>query len=315
MPIIKCPECGQDTSSMALTCPHCSTKIRGHVRQCPTCTSWISTEVVTCPNCDNTLQAGENTIQEEAQPIEATITTPHEPKQASEIPKIIAPTKKTGKKRGWGCLQIFLFVLPIAICLTAISYGAYQYHIQQQAQLDSLRQELAKRISEDQKMNNLKLYQAQQDSILWQHTLKTKTIEATHKYVIAYPEGIFIDEAYMLLEELQRRHVTPVEQQHIKGIIENSLAAIREQYIKNQNHKIQDIQYLLPDSLPISKKYITRDSIIYIVHSNAKKITILTGKTELDTTNIYLQMTLDKHKNIVESNLTSSANQNNISKQ
>ncbi len=215
-----------------------------------------------------------------------------------------APTENRRGKKSRGCFRILLILFLIALCLAAVAYGAYQYHQQQQAQLDSLRQELAKRIIEDERMNTLRFKQAQQDSILWQQTLKAKTIEAAHIYISAYPEGIFIDEAYLLLEELQRRQVSPVERSHITGAVENCLARIREQSIKDGRRTIKDIQYLLPDTLLISKRHVNRDSFIYIVHGDVTKVTIPQGKSKADTTKIDLQMTLDKHKDIKESNLS-----------
>ncbi len=259
-----------------------------------------------CPNCASAMPATDDAAQEQTAVTEATDITPQEqePEKPFERPCPTASSRKHEKKRSWGCLKFFFIMLVVTACLAAIAYEAYQYHIQQQAQLDSLRHELARRIEEDKKKNERGFQEARQDSILWQKTLSAKTMEAAHEYIAAYPEGIFIDEAYLLLEELQRRHVNPVEQAHIKGIVENSLLQIRERYIKNKNNRIKDRQYHLPDSLLISKKYINRDSFIYTIHVRVEQITIPTGKTRQDTVNIDLHMTLDKHKNVIESSLT-----------
>lgn len=194
----------------------------------------------------------------------------------------------------------------IALCLAAVAYGAYQYHLDRLAQKEAIRQELAKRIAEDEKANAVKLHQAQQDSAFWAKAFKAKTIEAAREYIATYPEGIFINEAYLLIEELQRRAVNPTELAHIKGIIENRLAQLREQFIKNGKRGTKDIQYQLCDSLDIRKKSLNRDSFIYVIRGNVKKVTIPAGKAKPDTAEIDLRMTLDRHKKIIESNLNTS---------
>ncbi len=86
-----------------------------------------------------------------------------------------------------------------------MGFFGYQHHMHQQAQLDSLRHELERRIIADQRANEQMLRQAQRDSALWQQTLKAKNIETTQRYIATYPEGIFVDEAYLMLEALQKR--------------------------------------------------------------------------------------------------------------
>lgn len=202
-------------------------------------------------------------------------------------------------------MRILVKLSLTTLLISAATYGVYKYNLHQQTQQETFKYELAKRIAEDEKANAKKMHQAQQDSSLWTLTLKAKTIEAAHEYIATYPEGIFIDEAYMLIEELQRRSISNSERIHISGVVENHLSQIRELFLKNGKRGIKDIQYSMPDTLLISKKSVNRDSLIYLINGNVKKITVPIGKAKPDTTTIGIRMTLNKYKEIIESNLHS----------
>ncbi len=210
-----------------------------------------------------------------------------------------------GEKKSHGCLWTLFILFLMALCLVVGAYIGYQYHHVRYTQQEATLQELARRIAKDEEQNKKKLADAQQDSTLWAQTFKAKTIEAVQEYIATYPEGFFIDEAYMLMEELQRRQVKDVEQAHIKSIVANRLTELRQQSLKSAAKTLQDVQYNLTDTLHIIKKHITRDSFLYIVEGNVQKVSIPTGKAALDTTLISLRMTLDKERNIIESNLAS----------
>ena len=111
-----------------------------------------------------------------------------------------------------------LSVLAISLATVGIYCAINKYHERQLGEAKAIREELARRIAEDQKANAYRLQQVQMDSTLWAKTFKAKTISATEEYITTYPEGIFINEAYMLLEELKRRKVTDREQNRL-GII------------------------------------------------------------------------------------------------
>lgn len=306
MPIIKCPGCGQNTSTMALTCPHCNTKIRGYIHSCPHCGTWAFYTDTKCPCCGGDMSV---TVEEAARPtVSARPSAALRPsvRQAKGItvrPCPIAPPKEPGKKKGHGCLKAFFRILLVALCLSVAAYGAYRYYLEHQARLLVVREDLARRIAEDEEQNALKLQQARQDSAFWSQTLKTKTIEAARDYISTYPEGIFIDEAYLLIEELQRRSVGAAEQKHIKGVVENRLAQIREQFIKNGKRGAKDVRYSIVEPLIVSRKYINRDSFLYIVDGTVEKQVLPNGKGEAEKTSLDLHMTLDKQKNILESDL------------
>lgn len=291
---------------MALTCPHCTVQIRGHIHRCPACGTWSFIEADACPGCGAPVPDTEDTTRQDAPPTPK--VHPHKPVHQFAHPCPIEPPQSHGKRRkGKGWLHILLNLSTAILCLAAATYGAYRYQLSREEQQAAIRQELAQRIAEDEEANAQKLYQAQQDSTFWAQTLKTKTIEAAHEYIAKYPEGIFIDEAYMLIEELQRRAVTKTERAHIIGVVDNRLAQLREQFIKSGKRTAKDIQYRVPDTLLISKKHLNRDSILYTVSGKVLKITVPTGKAAPDTSTIELHMTMDKYKNVLESNIGATA--------
>ncbi len=57
MPIIKCPECGHQVSSLAATCPSCGVAIAGNVVKCPHCGNMVLAGQETCPNCHSALSS------------------------------------------------------------------------------------------------------------------------------------------------------------------------------------------------------------------------------------------------------------------
>lgn len=161
MPIIKCPGCGQNTSNMALTCPHCNTSIRGHIRRCQACGTWTFSTVETCPNCGCTITASENTQQRVP-----TIQNAKEPQGQSahrfSRPCPVKPQKKHDKKKQTRYQRILVNLFLMTLLMSAATYGIYKYHLDQQIQMETIKHELAKRIAEDEKANEKKLYQAQQ---------------------------------------------------------------------------------------------------------------------------------------------------------
>lgn len=303
MPIIKCPGCGHSTSSMALTCPHCSAQIRGHIHRCPGCGAWSFSESEVCPTCGTVISIVEATDKQYVAPPVTPQQPPHRSEHRFTRPCPIEPTGNHGKKPGRRWHRILIYTLVTVLLLAAAAYAAYRYQLCQQERREAIRQELALRIAEDEEANAQKLRQAQQDSATWTRALRAKTIESAHEYIAAYPEGIFVNEAYMLIEELQRRAVSHAERMHITGAVENRLAQVREQFIKDGRRTAKDIQYRISDTLLISKRHLPPDSILYSVSGKVEKVTIPTGKALPDTSVIDLHMTLDKHKNIIDSNI------------
>ncbi len=52
MAVIKCPECGHETSDKAPTCPNCGVEILGKILECPSCGEVYFIGNKTCPKCN-----------------------------------------------------------------------------------------------------------------------------------------------------------------------------------------------------------------------------------------------------------------------
>lgn len=270
MAIINCPGCGKNISSMAFTCPHCGIRLRNEIR---------------C-GCD--------TAEPAAHPDNAPV--PCNTPQSDET-----ETKPQKKKNG--CLKSIIIMLMIVVSIGAASYAIYRYHERQVAERRALMEELAKRIMDDQKANTARLHLAQQDSILWKKVLKHKTIETTEEYIQTYPEGIFIDEAYMLLEEQNRRIISEQERHNIRSIVDAQLAEYREKRLRTKDRDIRGMHYNIAGELDITKKYINRDSFQYIVHGTIMETINRTDPTKPNNSQLELDITMDADRRILQSNL------------
>ena len=65
MAIIKCPECGHQTSDKAPFCPSCGIEIAGKIQRCPNCGEVFFKSEVVCPHCHHTVTNAENNNTEE----------------------------------------------------------------------------------------------------------------------------------------------------------------------------------------------------------------------------------------------------------
>lgn len=66
MAIIKCPECGHQTSDKAPVCPNCGVEIMGKITKCPYCGEIYLTSEIVCPHCHKSISNG-NYGEEEKQ--------------------------------------------------------------------------------------------------------------------------------------------------------------------------------------------------------------------------------------------------------
>ena len=56
MAIIKCPECGHQTSDKAPVCPSCGVEIAGKITKCPYCGEIYFKNEVVCPHCHKAVE-------------------------------------------------------------------------------------------------------------------------------------------------------------------------------------------------------------------------------------------------------------------
>lgn len=294
MALIKCPVCGQKVSSLSITCPNCSTRIKGNIQQCPNCEEWVLVGKGECEACGSAI---ENSVNDEEQ------STTHENREQQEQTEHFKTKEPKQPKKKNGCIITLVCMLIIASCLAAAAYAFHRYNEKEKAEKEAIRQELLKRIAEDKKANEERFLLMQQDSSYWEKTLKAKTIEAAEAYISAYPEGIFINEAYMLLEELNRRKVSPSEEVLIRNVVEKKLEEYRKKSLRKKEADVLGIHPQIANKLKITKKYINRDSFQYVVRGDIAVTINRTNPKKPNKQDIKLEIIMDSKKKVLESNL------------
>lgn len=283
MAIIKCPDCSSTISSQVYTCPNCGRRIKGYVRQCPKCEEWVSADNPVCPLCENVVD--NSAIAKEIKDDKDLSFTSHR-----------QPRKR---KSGKGCLIAFFFLLMLLLAV-AISYVFQRYQEHRLAEKKTIQEELTRRIAEGAKANEAQLLLMQADSNLWAKTFKKKSIEATEKYIDTYPEGIFINEAYMLLDELKRRKVTDIEHNRIRNIVEGALAEERKRKLKNKENDVLGLHLQIEDNLSVTKKYLNRDSFHYVVKAKVLTTISRTDPKKDNKEHSRLEIILDSNCKIIQ---------------
>ena len=91
MAMIKCPECGHQTSDKAQTCPSCGIQIAGNIVRCRNCGEIYFKDEVVCPHCHTANAMG--TTQPAAPQPEP--QRPAAPQASTPRPKPTAPTTPT----------------------------------------------------------------------------------------------------------------------------------------------------------------------------------------------------------------------------
>ncbi|MDY2693559.1 MAG: zinc ribbon domain-containing protein [Prevotella sp.] len=91
MAMIKCPECGHQTSDKAQTCPSCGIQIAGNIVRCSNCGEIYFKDEVVCPHCHTANAMG--TTQPAAPQPEP--QRPAAPQASTPRPKPTAPTTPT----------------------------------------------------------------------------------------------------------------------------------------------------------------------------------------------------------------------------
>lgn len=267
---------------MSMTCPHCNMRIKGNVRQCPTCNEWILGNANKCTKCGSEVDViSDANTQEQKSPI---------------INSTSRPDTQKSRKGCWGFITaIIITILCIGMCII----GLHKYDENVREARKAAQEELNKRIAEDEKANAKHMLMMQKDSAHWKKAFDAKTIEATEEYIKIYPEGIFINEAYMLLEELNRRKVSDKDYIYIRNIVAKKLEDYKAHTFKKKAKDILDIKYEIIDSVIASKKYINRDSFHFVVHCNVLETTNKTSAKKDSTKIMKLEMTLDNKKRII----------------
>ena len=287
MAIINCPECSSRISSQAYTCPNCNKQIRGHIQQCPNCKEWLFTDTDICPTCNNALEHS-SMVQN---PTEKTLPLHHRRLQ------------REPKKNRKGCYIALFSILTVFLIICIAFLGLTKYRENKLLEKKTLQEELARRIAEGVKANEARFKQMQMDSTMWAKTFSSKTIAATEEYIKTYPEGIFINEAYMLLEELNRRKVSGFELNQIRNVVETKLSEVKKKQIKKLEKDVLGLHLEIKDELNVTKKYINRDSFIYVVKATILSTINRTDPNKPNKESSKLEILLDSNRKIIESNI------------
>lgn len=287
MAIIKCPECSSRISSQAYTCPNCNKLIRGHIQQCPNCNEWVFTDTDICPGCGNAFEF---------------TSTVHTPTEKTSPLNIHRPQKEPRKSRK-GCFIVLFSIITVLLIICVAFLGLTKYREKKILEKKALQEELARRIAEGVKANESRFHQMQLDSAMWTKTIRSKTIEATEKYIKTYPEGIFINEAYMLLEELNRRKVGGFELKQIRNVVETKLSEVKKKRIKKLEKDVLGLHLEIKDELNVTKKYLNRDSFIYVVSGTILSTINRTDPNKPNQETNKFEILLDSNRKIIESNI------------
>lgn len=309
---IRCPHCGSSVSSLAFTCPACNVPIKGNVRQCPDCHEWLFATETRCEHCgceltpepcDSATPVSSGSLQANSQ-AGNTETAPMQVHRVvySSPGNSMADHRQDAEKKG-GCMKTFAIMLLFALLLSAAAFGGYMYYEYRNSQRKAVMDELAQRIAEDEKANARQLVIAQADSAAWHKAIRNRSIELTEKYIAEYPEGIFINEAYMLLEELNRRKVGESEQNSIRLLVDTRLNAYRKKRLGNKDKDVIGLHYSVDGELRIQKKYINKDSFQYVVCGNIGETITRTDPTKPTSSRIKMEMLLDATYKVLESSI------------
>lgn len=114
MAIIKCPECGHQTSDKAPVCPSCGVEIAGKIEKCQYCGEVYFKNEGVCPHCH---KAAEITTAKTTEPKFEVSPTPSEPEQTPAKPK---PTDNEGEKkknnRTIPIISVLIAIIVLGVC-------------------------------------------------------------------------------------------------------------------------------------------------------------------------------------------------------
>lgn len=255
MSLIKCPECGNQVSTMAATCGQCGVKISGNIIHCSECgTNYLKDCNESCPYCGHMDET-------ETQQPESAETTP------SGLPEI--PEEKHRKK---SAVWRILFTLVFLALLGYGGYEGYSYYTNYTQRMEEKQrfEELARLTNPDfyrQYLNDYpeSIYRAEVESRLqtlldedkaWEKTLQnctkdsiiafmntypgslnvrkcqqlidsidwalaatTGTEEAVNGYLEEHPEGMYTNEAVEFKKKLDKQKATPEESEAISTVV------------------------------------------------------------------------------------------------
>ncbi|MBR1467967.1 MAG: zinc ribbon domain-containing protein [Bacteroidaceae bacterium] len=297
MAMIRCPECGQRVSSMALTCPHCGVGIKGHLRECPHCGEWMLDDQSKCPECDSPVETGGDSPSVTEETGTGQVQSGHNDYAGSDEGR--PNTKKVGKKSNtvWWVAAFLFLLIGIGSIWAAGAYFKYKEDV-----LDAqVEEEMRARMMEEEKRNKEFAEIQRKDSLDWVYAKEVNTVASMERYLELHPQGNYMDDAMMRRDILKRTEVTEEDRARIRSILESKLteAAAR----KNKSGDILGFHYQISGDLAITKEETPTGSMQFFAKCKVNETISRTDPTKPTDSTFVLRAILDIDKNVLEINL------------
>ena len=286
MAMIKCPECGQRVSSMALTCPHCGVGIKGHLRECPMCGEWLLDDQPRCPECNSVVE-----LKQADQNIPSDNDRNNQDNKDKQSPK----KKKNSNTVIW-VLVLLLLLIGIGV---AWAFQAYSDYKEEERRM--FEEEMKERRLEEEKRNKEFAEIQRKDSLDWVYAQEVNTVASMDRYLQLHPRGNYMDEAMMKRDDLKRTEVTEEDRSRIRNILESRLTEASNR--KPSVGDIIGIHYQISGDLSITKEQTTTGSVQFYAKCKVSETISRTDPTKPTDSTFVLRAILDIDKNVMEINL------------
>lgn len=286
MAMIKCPECGQRISSMAMTCPHCGVAIKGHLHECPECGEWCLDSQKECPECGAELKnKASKTEDTESQDV------------VTESSAQSTPTPEPENKQHYLGWVIFILIVLIAFG-GGWGYVQYQIKLKNDAeQADSLNR------MRDEMENAEVLRIQQQDTLDWQKALEENTVTSIERYMSEHPEGAYIEQASELKNKLVKAEVTDEDKSIIRTVIESELSKKASAKKSDVDKDVIGVHYSLGSNMKVTKVQASDGSFQFNIECSCTETLTRSDPTKEGSRTFVLRALLDADKNILEINI------------
>lgn len=292
MAMIKCPECGQRVSSMALTCPHCGVGIKGHLRECPMCGEWILDDQTRCPECNSLVEVKPQSDQNSSSGYDKGNQDKQDNKGKQE---------NQGKKKSSNTiLWVLVFMVPLISIGAAWAITSYLDY-KDAADRRQFEEELEERRMEEERRNKEFAEIQRKDSLDWVYAQEVNTVASMDRYLQLHPQGNYMDEAMMKREALKRTEVTEEDRSRIRNILESRLTEAATS--KPTAGDIIGIHYQISGDLSITKEQTTTGSVQFYAKCKVSETISRTDPTKPTDSTFVLRAILDIDKNVLEINL------------
>ncbi|MBO4661262.1 MAG: hypothetical protein J5630_00980 [Bacteroidaceae bacterium] len=286
MAMIKCPECGQRVSSMALTCPHCGVGIKGHLRECPMCGEWLLDDQPRCPECNSVVELKQ-----------ADQNIPSDNDRNNQDDKDKQSSKKN--KNSNTVIWVLVFLLLLIGIGVAWAFQAYSDYKEEERRM--FEEEMKERRLEEEKRNKEFAEIQRKDSLDWVYAQEVNTVASMDRYLQLHPRGNYMDEAMMKRDDLKRTEVTEEDRSRIRNILESRLTEASSR--KPSVGDIIGIHYQISGDLSITKEQTTTGSVQFYAKCKVSETISRTDPTKPTDSTFILRAILDIDKNVMEINL------------